>query len=61
MYICYEKELKNRIATRHYYLKVAKDSYRKGDFENMEHFSILAEREQESLETFEAWHPGVFV
>lgn len=50
-------EIKIRTATRHSYLKKAKELLKKND-PQYQFFAELAEREQVGIEKFAGWYPG---
>jgi hypothetical protein len=53
----YQKEqIRKHIADRHYYLKQAHQSFKLKQISEMHAFCSLAEKEQESLDVFAAWH-----
>lgn len=51
-----KKELESRIATRHSYIRKAKELLKKND-PRYEFFSDLAEREQRGIEKLQNWYP----
>lgn len=53
----YDEEIKRRCRNRHYYLKVAFNSLKLNQMADVHLFSIMAEKEQESLDKLNNWFP----